>query len=179
MRPELEDLRVLRLAQMYEEAYERFVVEVAGRDVRDPTLRKRLRRLSSPLDDHAGVLARHAKRIVDALGPDDQAALERALLRDVLEVERAAREFYLSHIDRLHDPGLVALFRTLAREEDAHARIAEDALAIADAHARRTALPHDEVARLRSLLDDADDVPLHEGTGDVGRPRRPPRPQAG
>lgn len=178
MRPELEDLRILRLAQMYEDAYERFVLDVARRHVRDPTVRKRLRRLSSPLDEHEAALAEQAKRILDALGPDDHAELERAMVRDVLEVERAAREFYLSNMDRLHDPQVVALFRALAHEEEAHARIAEEALALADANARRAGLPHAEVSRIRSLLD-GPEVPLREGAGDLALPRRPPQGQAG
>lgn len=168
LRSELNDLRILKLAEMYELAFERFVLEMATRVIRDEGTRQRLANLAGPKDDHHGLLVAEIKRMNAALQPEDQAALEHAALLDVIEVERAAREFYLSHVDQVRDPAVVALFRRLAREEARHVEIAEDALAASDAHAGRQRL---DVGSQFRLLTSEENVPLREGRVDLGAHR--------
>ena len=174
MKPDVHDLRILRLAQLYEEAYETFVREVARELVTDEALRRRLERLAPPDDEHGARIAELLGRIRDRLGPDDALAAERAAIQDVLDVERAAREFYLRHVDDLHDPEAVALFRDLAREESEHVRVAEQVLDAHDARMRRAGF-EPRLRRIHDVLDMAD-PPLREGAGDLGRARR--RPEA-
>ena len=151
MRPELNDLRVLKLAEMYEMAFERFVFEVAERIVQDEEVRAALRRLVSPEDRHHERLVEHMVRLNAALTPADQAAVEIAALEDVLEVEAAARDFYRRQADQLHDPRVVKLFRELAAEEERHVRLAREALRLAESRAGRmgfTALAREEMRRV-------------------------------
>lgn len=131
-----EDLRILRLAQMYEKAYEAFVAEVAA-GLADDETRRRLAPLLPDKDEHALRISREAERIEGSLGARDEPALVAAALADVVDVERAARELYHRQADRAHDPRVAALFRDLAREESRHLRAAEDAL---DHHVRRAGL---------------------------------------
>lgn len=128
MDAQLEDLRILRLAAMYEEAFESFVARMMERHLDGPT-KARLAPLQPDRDQHAERIRALLARIERALPPDAEPALQRAILVDVVEVERAAREFYFNHLEDVHDPQLVRLFHELAAEEGKHGRIAEDALA--------------------------------------------------
>lgn len=137
MRDDLEDLRILRLAQLYERAYEDFVQEIASR-LADEDTRRRIEPLAPAQDDHAKRLQRHADRLRARLREEDREGLLDGALLDVVEVERAARAFYLQNADRVHDPAIARLFHDLAKEDLLHVRIAEDAL---DAHRRRLGGP--------------------------------------
>lgn len=168
MKPELNDLRVLKLAEMYEAAYERFVLEMANRVVKDEEVRRKLLALAS--DDHHDRIVAEIERINATLSPEDQWEAERAALLDVLEVERASRDFFNEHTDAVHDPRVVKLMRRVAREEDAHVRLAEEALA-----AHRGGTVREDVARKLRLILTEDEVPLREGTSDYGLHDRFPR----
>lgn len=174
MRDELHDVRLLKLAEMYEEAYERFVLHMADHVVRDPDLRTRLRALAAPGDRHHDRIAEHLRRLNARLGPEDQAAVERAALLDVVEVEEAARRFYLEHVDEAHDPEVARLFRELAGEEAEHARLAREALAALE---RRDGGAAPRWARRLRLAGDGgeeEDLPLREGVSDFGARLVPP-----
>lgn len=165
MDPNLDDLRFLRLAAMYERAYEGFVHESSKNHLSERN-RLRLAPLEPERDDHEGRI----RALIDALNaripPEKRDAVERAVLMDIVEVERAAREFYLDHLDRAHDPAVVALFQSLAREEGRHVRIAEDALDAVNASSRREVNAND-AEDFRMLV--ASDPPLWEGTTDLDR----------
>lgn len=163
MNPDVQDLRILRLALLYEEAYEPFVRRVAQDLVSDPAVRRRLERLAPPGEAHAGRVRDLLEEVSARLKPGDALAAGRAALQDVVEVERAAREFYLRHLEELHDPSVVALFREMVREEGEHVREAERALEAHDARVRRAGLG----PRLRRIHDalDAPGVPLRGGAG--------------
>lgn len=139
MKPALEDLRILLLAQMYERAYESFAESVAAR-MTEPGVRDLLRALAPRTDDHSQRLRALIERTISTLGPADRRAAERAALLAVVEAESDACDFYLQHVDRVHDPAVARLFRELAREETQHVGLAEAAL---DAHeaAGKTARP--------------------------------------
>lgn len=119
MKPQLNDIRILKLAQMYEIAYETFLRDVAARVVDDPELGDA---------DHAGRIERHLVRLVDALEPSDDVGIQRAALMDVRDIEAAAERFFRDHADRVHDPEVAALFRDIADEERAHVRAADEML---------------------------------------------------
>lgn len=107
------DLRVLRLARMYEEAFAAFVESIAGAPARD---------------DHGARLAASEARLRTLLEPEDIVELARSELLDVVEVERAARAIYLRFADEVHDPALARLFRELAAHEVEHVRRAQAAV---------------------------------------------------
>ena len=132
MKPHVEDLRQLKLAELYETAYERFILDVALRTVTDPRIRDALLTLAPAGDGHRRVLAEEVARIHAELTPEERAEVTRAALLDVVEVERAARDMYLRLADRVHDPRIVRLFRTLAKEEEAHVRLALDLVMLTD-----------------------------------------------
>lgn len=160
--PRLNDIRILKLAEMYERAYEGFVLEMAERYVWDPDIRGRVARLVAPADRHAERIAAELGRLSALADDADRAAFERAALRDVVEVERSARSFYLRYMDDLEDEGARKLFRELAKEESAHVRIAEDALALDER--RRQASPDAETERMLRLMEE---TPIWEGTSDI------------
>ncbi|HLE97255.1 MAG TPA: ferritin family protein [Candidatus Thermoplasmatota archaeon] len=135
MRPELNDIRLLKLAEFYETAYERFVVELATYVVRDDETRRRLAKLLE--GDHHERIVRELERLNARMREDDAAGVLRAAILDVVEVESAARDFYRDNAERVHDGVVARLFRELAREEEGHVRIAEAALH--DAEERRVA----------------------------------------
>ncbi len=155
MNPDLSDIRILKLAQMYERAYEAFVREVATEFVGDDAIKAKLGELSGPLDNHRDRIAAHLDRLNRKMGPVDPHVVERAALRDVLDVERAARAFYLRFVEEIHDPHVARLFRDVAREEAMHVRIVEDALALND---KKLARPHvgPGTERMLRLMDDLD-----------------------
>lgn len=161
-RPEIDDLRLLKLAEMYERAYEAFVLEVAERIVRNDAVREELRKLVGD-DRHGERIAAEMTRINAQLGPSDHADVEVAAVEDVVEVERAARDFYLRIVDRVHDPRLVELFRDLATEEEGHMRIALRALVLANGKANPLRPVRGRLARASD-----DEPPLWEGVTDFG-----------
>lgn len=173
----LSDIRILKLAEMYEHAYEAFVLAMAVEHVHDPAIRKKLQAIAGPKDRHGERIADEIKRLNAKLGPTDQVSIERAALQDVLEVERAARAFYLRFVEEIHDPKIAELFRELASEEARHIRIAEDALAMND---RKAGRPHlgNATERMLRLIEDA---PSWEGTVDLSRSRdtRSHKPRGG
>lgn len=162
----LSDLRILKLAELYESAYETFILEMAEKHVRDEAVRSELHKLAQPSGAHGRRVADAIQRLNARLGPVDRAAVERAALLDVLEVERNARAFYMRYVEEIHDPEVAALFRALAREERWHIRIVEDALALSD---RKAGRPHlgDQAERALRLLD----VPPALEREGVGRTR--------
>lgn len=168
----LGDVRILKLAEMYERAYEAFVLEMAERYVQDPDVRARLAKLTASTDKHGERIAAEIERLNAQLTDADRLGVERAALQDVIEVERAAREFYLRFLEEVHDKGVADLFRALAREEAAHVRIAEAALGVSD---RKAGRPHvgEATERLLRLVEDA---PSWEGSIDFGSTRMARRP---
>lgn len=151
----LSDIRILKLAEMYEHAYEAFILDMATRYVQDPDVKTKLRTLAGPSDDHEARITGELERLNKDLGTVDRAAIERAALQDVIAVERAAREFYLKFVEEVHDPAVAELFRNLAREEAGHVRIAEAALALSDKKAGRPRLGPDTSRLLRMMADNA------------------------
>lgn len=151
----LHDIRLLKLAEMHERAYESFVLELTRQYVRDPVVQREAEKLVAA--GHA-----HTERIAELLGDlnadvasDESAAIERAALLDILEVERAAREFYLRHLEEAQDERVSRLFRDLLHEETLHVRAAEGALAT---HDRRHSFEHTHPqtrAAARAYSDDA------------------------
>lgn len=149
MKSALNDLRILKLAEMYENAYERFVFEVAERIVKDDDVRASLMRLVTPTDAHHGRIIEHMTRLNEQLTPADLAAVELAALEDVVEVEQAAREFYLQHADQLHDVSTVKLFRELAHEEEQHVKLAREALRVAEEKAAKRGITRGSTSSFR------------------------------
>lgn len=126
MKTQLNDIRILRLAQMYEIAYEGFLRDVADRVVDDVEVRLQLEALNAP--DHAGRIEDHLERLRRGLEDSDREGLQRAALLDVRDIERAAQRFFQLYADRVHDPQVVALFREIAAEDRGHVRDVEDIL---------------------------------------------------
>jgi rubrerythrin len=164
---ELNDLRLLKLAEMYEAAYERFVLEVAGRMIEDEDVRALVMTLASPQDRHHERIVEQVERLNAALGPEDRSGILHAALLDVAEVERAARDFYLRRVDEVHDPGVAGLFRQLAHEEAQHARIAQKALDLAAAH-KAGSPAGASVNSFRLLPAPDEEMLLREGVSDFG-----------
>lgn len=131
LRPDLNDLRLLKLAELYEVAYERFILQVARRVVGDARVRAKLDLLTSPTDDHHERIVKEQERILGRLSPRDHAGIVLAALRNVQALEEHACDLYDSAADEAHDPRVRTLFRTLAREEAIHAAIAREALELA------------------------------------------------
>ena len=132
MRPHLEDLRQLKLAELYEMAYERFILDVALRTA-EGSVRDTLLKLGPAGEGHGQRIAEEMERINAELTPEEREEVTRAALLDVVDVERAARDMYLGLADKVHDPRLVRLFRSLAKEEEAHVKLALDLVVLADA----------------------------------------------
>lgn len=132
MKPELDDLRALRLAELHERAYERFVRDVAEH-VADEGARADLAGIAA--SDDAARIAAEIERLRAKLSPEDAADAARASLLDVLDVERAGLEFYVKHVDAVHDPALVQLFHDLAQRKRDRIHVAETIL---DEHTLRT-----------------------------------------
>lgn len=165
------DVRLLKLAEMYEVAYERFVLDVASRIVKDPLVRAQLLRLAAGPhagDDHHGRIVLQLERLNATLPEGAQPAIDLAAVQDVLDCERAAREFYLSRIDEASDPAVRALFHDLAKEEARHVAIAEAALDVAQRHARAIAGVEPFSYPSSLAADDENGVLLREGAMDFG-----------
>lgn len=159
---------------MYEEAYEGFVLGVAERMVEDPEVKAKLMLLVSPTDRHHERIVAQMQRLQAAMTPAEQAGLLRAALLDVCDVERSARDFYLRQADQVHDGEVAKLFRQLAREEEGHMRIADEALKLA--HRNHAQAPEDQqLTDMFRLLGDGDGngALLREGVTDFGRHRHP------
>lgn len=167
MNAKLNDIRILKLAEMYEGAFERFVLEMAERVVKDDQVRRELLKLVDPTDMHHERIVAHLERLNAALTPEERLAVEIAAAEDCVEVERAARDFYLGHIDQLHDKDVIALFRALAHEEEQHLKIARRALERARGTAGHLPSGMPETRPFRYMPTD-DTVPLREGVVDFG-----------
>jgi rubrerythrin len=140
--PIVSDLRHLKLAELYELAFERFVRDLALRTVRDPNVRAQIMRLVPDDDPHAGRIQAEIRRLNASVREEDMAQVERAALLDIVDVERSARQVYLDLVDKAHDPAIVKLFKELAHEEAEHTRIAERILTDHDLrHERVTSMP--------------------------------------
>lgn len=177
MKGDLHDLRLLKLAEMYEQAYEAFVVGVAERVVEDPEVKEKLLALVSPTDRHHERIVEQTRRLQRRLGPDEQAGVLRAALLDVCEVERSARDFYLRQADNCQDGEVAGLFRQLAREEEGHMRIAEQTLELATKKGLRAPTEEELVDMFRVLGDGA--PLLREGVTDFGHRLRHDQPRNG
>lgn len=136
--PIVHDIRLLKLAELYEEAYERFVVQMATQVVEDGEIRDLLWKLVDPGDAHAERIAAQLERLNAAIGEEAKEDVLLAALKDVCEVERTAWDFYRLHSTSVKDPQVRALFDELAHEERRHYTIAREALALAR---RRAGLP--------------------------------------
>ena len=170
MKPILNDIRMLKLAEFYEEAYEAFIVEIATKVIDDPEIRTRLMALVSPEDAHAERIVENLERLNAAVAPEDHTDLLRAALLDVRDVEQSARDFYIAAVDRVHDPKVAALFRELANEERGHVRIAEDAIRILERKAHLSGnAEHTTIDDLRLIGEGLPD--LREGVSDLAGPR--------
>lgn len=132
MSPLLHDIRILKLAELHERAYEAFVLEMASRYVRDPEVQDAVRALVAAGDAHTDRITALLTELSARVPPDDVDDIERAALLDILAVERAAREFYLRHLEEAQDERVSRLFRDLLHEETLHVRAAEGALATHD-----------------------------------------------
>lgn len=140
--------------------------------VEDPEVKAKLMLLVSPTDRHHERIVAQMQRLQAAMTPAEQAGLLRAALLDVCDVERSARDFYLRQADQVHDGEVAKLFRQLAREEEGHMRIADEALKLA--HRRHAHAPDDQqLTDVLRLLGDGNSVPLREGVTDFGRHRHP------
>lgn len=128
MRGVLQDIRLLKLAELYERAYEAFVIEMAERVVDDDAARAALMKLVDPADQHGERIAAELERLNASIPPAEHMDVLRAALMDVCDTERAARRFYAEHADKVHDPRVARLFQQLAVEEGRHERIANEAL---------------------------------------------------
>lgn len=143
MKPELDDLRVLRLAELHARAYERFVLDVADR-LTDEKTRARLLHLAAS-GDHSGRIAHEIERLSSKLSPEDQAEAARASLLEVIDVKRAALDLYMRHVDAVHDPAVVQLLHDFVREERDNVRVAETILDEHHIRSRRAPRPTREV----------------------------------
>lgn len=167
MKGDLHDLRILKLAEMYEIAYERFVLDMAFHVVDDERVRTLIDRLAPEGDQHAHDIQQMIAKINARLGPEDRAQLEYAALLDILEVESAAFRFYSASADRVHDPAVSNLLRELAREERAHVALVEEALRVAQGGAYRIS-ERTTGASAPPLAP----LPLREGGTDLDRTRK-------
>lgn len=84
MNPILSDIRILKMAEMYERAYEGFVPEMVERHVKDDSLKTRLRALAAPTDGHGERIAARIER------PAQPAESFREGARSVLRAPRLA-----------------------------------------------------------------------------------------
>ncbi len=167
----LNDLRILKLAQMHEQAFSRFVGEVATPQIQDESLRDHLAHIAPPTDRTHARLAAEAERLSSSVGANHHANRERALLLDILELAEAEREFYVRHMDELHDPRAVRLFRELVHVQEERVQQARRLLRAADARSSERKRRVGAESTLGSLLSE-DDVPLREGVSDYGRSPR-------
>lgn len=158
-----EDLRILRLAKLYEDAYHAFIRD-ALREQADPGTREKLAALLPPQNKHVDELERQEARLRSQLRDADAPQLAAGVLADIVDVERATREFYFQNADRIHDPALAQLFRELARDGTRQGEIAEAAL---DDYRRKKGISRAKASS------NGQDVALWEGTGDLG-PFSPP-----
>ncbi|HLE97353.1 MAG TPA: hypothetical protein VI997_08285 [Candidatus Thermoplasmatota archaeon] len=125
----LGDVRILKLAEMYEAAYGRFLRDDAMRYAFGQPARDALSELGA--GDHERRIDSEILRLNAEIGQAEPEELERAALEDVLEIERTAHEFYEKAAQRVHDPDVARLFAQLARDEARYVAIASRALGIA------------------------------------------------
>lgn len=129
MSDRLHDIRILKLAEMYELAYERFILHIATTVIRDDALRRDLLKLAPSSDAHHDRIVQLLARLNAELDATEALAVEHAALLDVADVERAARDFYRAQAERATHPDVRRLLGDLAQEEEGHVRFAEDLLA--------------------------------------------------
>lgn len=155
----LSDIRILKLAEMYERSYEDFVLQMAQRHVFDEAIREKLSGVVDPSEAHGERIAAQLTRLNARLGEIDRVHVERAALQDVLEVERSARSFYLQFVEEIRDPEVADLFRALAREEAHHIRLAEDAIQLHDRKFSRSRLSPEATKLLRIVDEEGGPAP--------------------
>lgn len=177
MKSELNDIRLLKLAELYEAAFEQFIVELASRFIDDDAIRARLAALNSPQDRHRERIVSEMERLNAQIDPGDQFDVMRAALLDIRDVETAAREFYMRQADQVHDERVANLFQSLAREEEVHRRIAQETIAMADRRAGRALSGKDLSEELR-LLSEPISWALSGGHGEHRRGHKKERGEA-
>lgn len=134
----LSDLRILHLAVSLEDTLERYEENLRNL-IPEVVVRAKLRGLFEPGPSHEALreaykqLSRKAGAAHAGLSTDD-------VLQTLLECESLARDFYLNHLDRLSDPGLVRLFRQMAAEEEQHVRAVMESMNLAREPAERARL---------------------------------------
>lgn len=136
MKPAVSDLRYLKVAELYERACSRFVRELASQASQDARIQTALSSLAPDLNERAERVATEIARLSAPLRPEDAHETIRAVLLGVIDLERAARRFYILTIDRVHDPSVLQLFRSLASQIDEHEKITERIIGVhyADHH---------------------------------------------
>ncbi|MBI4392960.1 MAG: hypothetical protein HY556_04050 [Euryarchaeota archaeon] len=156
MRSDLNDIRLLKLAELYETAFEQFIIELAARFVDDEMIRSKLSALSAPDDRHRERIVKEMERLNARIDPADRVDVMRAALLDIRDVETAARDFYIRQADNVRDVRVARLFHDLAREEERHRRIADEAIAMADQRAGRVLSGETLSEELRIMTDPHD-----------------------
>lgn len=123
MNPQLNDLRLLHLAQAVEDIFEG-LEKAFERHLPDGAVKATLKPLFLGGPNHHRLEEAYA-RLNRALAgvdvtPDD-------LLDALLLCERTAQNFYLQHAKELQDPALARLFEGMAAEEGQHLRAVQEA----------------------------------------------------
>lgn len=161
--PHLNDVRILKLAEMYEAAFARLLAEMSAY-THDDDVRGKFARLFMGTRLRMDRIGMEILRLSAKIGRADDDELERCAIQDVHETERAARAFYLRHVEEVRDPDVADLFRALAHEGRVRVRVAEDALGL---HDRRVAARRPgRGSRLRASL-----VKLSSGDDGLGDTR--------
>lgn len=124
----LSDLRFLRVAALLEQTLERYE-EFLKTLVPYRAVRDRLAPIFQEGPGHKQLAALLQELDVTTRVRADQIAPQEAL-QAILDCETFAHAFYLSNLDRLSDPRLVRLFRSLADEERQHANHVGDAIQV-------------------------------------------------
>lgn len=135
----LSDLRILRLALHMEETFERYEESLRSLIAQVP-VRARLAPLFAEGEAHHRLrqayadLSRQASRLQETADPQD-------ILQTLRECEKGAQEFYMYYLDRLSNPALIELFKSLAEEEAGHGRAVESALELLKDRPRAPSVP--------------------------------------
>lgn len=124
----LSDLRFLRVAVLLEQTLERYEEFLRSLVPYGP-VRERLAPIFKEGPGHLG-LATLLKELEAATRDRSGEVAPQEALQAILDCESFAHSFYLSNLDRLSDPRLVRLFRTLADEERQHMSHVGDAIAM-------------------------------------------------
>ena len=148
MRPDIHDLRLLKMAAFYEQAHERFALDVARRVTQDAQIQRGLERLARSSDAQRHAVADLMQERATTLTPQDHQELVVAALLAVRDMSRNAHDLYWRLLDEAHDEAVATLFRSLRRETERHLRLADELVyraqrTRADGHGRDTD-PHAE-----------------------------------